>query len=231
VIWLKNRTSTVAVVSKTPFEAVTGKKPNLAKLPEWGCVAWVHTKKNLKLDGRATEGHWVGFDEQSKGHRIFWPGKRSVTVEHSVVFTEPLVSVGELEGEDSVGHSTVKPASTATEADSRQDDEPSTPPQMPSIPVPETPHIQRICKPSRYVRDLQSIGSATGFANCSAIPEGLQVPVEKSQWTDEDIEEVTLVVDVGDVKPLEPKSLTDAKRRPDWPNWERRIHEELKTLA
>ena len=93
VIWLKNRTSTVAVASKTPFEAVTGKKPNLAKLPEWGCVAWVHTKKNSKLDGRATEGRWVGFDEQSKGHRIFWPDKRSVTVEHSVVFTELLVSL------------------------------------------------------------------------------------------------------------------------------------------
>ena len=49
-------------------------------------------------------------------------------VEHSVVFTEPLGSVGKHEGEDSVGHSTVKPASTATKADSCQDDEPLTPP-------------------------------------------------------------------------------------------------------
>jgi transposase InsO family protein len=39
MIWLKNRTSTVAIALKTPFEAVTGKKPNLAKLPEWGCAA------------------------------------------------------------------------------------------------------------------------------------------------------------------------------------------------
>ena len=56
------------------------------------------------------------------------------------------------------------------------------------------------------------------------------MPVEKSQQIDKDIEEVTLVVDVGDVEPLEPKSLADAKRRPDWPNWERGIREELKTL-
>ena len=135
------------------------------------------------------------------------------------------MSVGELEGENSVGYSTVKPASTATEADSCQDDKPLTPPQMASIPVPETPRIQRICKPSQYVCDLQSIGSTTGFANHSAIPEGLQVPVGKSQQRDEDIEEVTLVVDVGDVEPLEPK-----KWQPDWPNWECRIREELKTL-
>ena len=53
VIWLKNRTSTVAVASKTPIEVVTGKKPNLAKFPEWGCVGWVHTKVNSKLDARA----------------------------------------------------------------------------------------------------------------------------------------------------------------------------------
>jgi hypothetical protein len=92
----------LAVVSKTPFEAVTEKKLNLAKLPEWGCVVWVHTKKNSKLDVQVTEGHWVGVDEQSKGHWIFQPSKQTVTVKHSVVFTELLVSVGELEGEDFV---------------------------------------------------------------------------------------------------------------------------------
>ena len=101
---------------------------------------------------------------------------------------------------------------------------------MASIPVPETPCIQRIRKPSRYVCDLQSIGFATGFANRSAIPEGLQVLVEKSQQRDEVIEEVTLVVDIGDVKPFKPKSLADVKQHPDWPNWEHKICEELKTL-
>jgi hypothetical protein len=98
----------------------------------------VQHEKNSKLDGQVNEGCWVGFDEQSKGHQNFWPGKRSVTVEHSVVFMEALVFVDELEGEDSVGHSTVKPASTATEADLHQDDKPSTPPQRASIPVPKT---------------------------------------------------------------------------------------------
>jgi hypothetical protein len=92
----------LAVVPKTPFEAVTGKKLNLDKLPEWGCVVWVHTKKNSKLDVQVTEGHWVGVGEQSKGHCIFQPSKQTVTVEHNVVFTELLVSVGELEGEDFV---------------------------------------------------------------------------------------------------------------------------------
>jgi hypothetical protein len=61
--------------------------------------------------------------------------------------------------------------------------------------------------------------------------KGLQVPMEESQRQDDDVEEeVTLVVDVGDVEPLEPKSLTDVKWCPDWPNWEHGISEEIKTL-
>lgn len=42
VVWLKNQTSTKALAGITPHEAVTGKKPNLAKLPIWGCQVWVH---------------------------------------------------------------------------------------------------------------------------------------------------------------------------------------------
>jgi hypothetical protein len=36
VVWLKNRTSTLAVASKTPNEVVTGNKTNLSKLQELG---------------------------------------------------------------------------------------------------------------------------------------------------------------------------------------------------
>jgi hypothetical protein len=37
-------------------------------------------------------------------------------------------------------------------------------------------------------------------------------------------------VDVHDAEALEPLSLAEAKRRPEWPEWERAIREELKTL-
>ena len=43
-------------------------------------------------------------------------------------------------------------------------------------------------------------------------------------------EDVTLVVDAGDIKPLEPKSLAEAKRHPEWPEWEKAMYEELKML-
>ena len=43
-------------------------------------------------------------------------------------------------------------------------------------------------------------------------------------------EDVTLVVDAGDIEPLELKSLVEVKRHPEWPKWEKAIYEELKTL-
>jgi hypothetical protein len=226
VIWLKNRTSTVAVPLKTPIEAVTGQKPDLLKLPEWGCQVWVHTKKNLKLDARAIEGRWVGFDEQSKGSRIYWPQKRSITVERSVVFAEPLAIVDELEGED--GEPSSKSSSPPNEP--AVGHSPSTPLQSATIPVPDTPRPQRIRKPSQYVQDLRGSGSATGLPNRNAMPVGLQVPVEPIHENADVEEELTLLVDAGDIEPLEPKSLAEARRQPNWPDWERAIQEELKTL-
>jgi hypothetical protein len=50
-VYLKNRTSTRVLENKTPYEALHGKKPNLANLPEWGMKVWVHDDTGSKLDG------------------------------------------------------------------------------------------------------------------------------------------------------------------------------------
>jgi hypothetical protein len=95
VIWLKNRSPTRALNGQSPFEAMKGRKPNLDRLEAWDARCWVHEKGNSKLDGRAREGRWLGFDEGSNGHRIYWESKRSASVERSVVFANP----PQLEGE------------------------------------------------------------------------------------------------------------------------------------
>lgn len=41
-------------------------------------------------------GRWLGFDEISSGHRIYWPNERKVSVERSVQFEDVLE--GELDG-------------------------------------------------------------------------------------------------------------------------------------
>ena len=39
-----------------------------------------------KLDAQAKVGRFVGYDTESKGYHVYWPGKRSVTVEQNVIF-------------------------------------------------------------------------------------------------------------------------------------------------
>ena len=87
VVWLKNRMATHALLNgKTPYKMLYGKKPNLAGLREWGTKVWVHDASGTKLDGRARIGRWIGFEEASNAHQIFWLDNRSVTVEQNIKF-------------------------------------------------------------------------------------------------------------------------------------------------
>ncbi|KAJ6628391.1 hypothetical protein B0H10DRAFT_1991195 [Mycena sp. CBHHK59/15] len=74
-VWLRNRAPTRALPNETtPFEMVTGEKPNLANLRKWGCKAWVKQAKSPKLSDKAVEGRFVGYDDESKdAYRMVTP--------------------------------------------------------------------------------------------------------------------------------------------------------------
>lgn len=87
--WLRNRTPTKALPDgRTPHEVATGKKPNLSSLIPWGTRVWVKNLDAKKLEPRVVEGHFIGYDEESKGLRIYWAGKRRVSVERDVYPTQ-----------------------------------------------------------------------------------------------------------------------------------------------
>ena len=79
--WLKNCLSMRRLETKTPYEVLYQKKPNLSNIPVWGCHIKVHDNTGLKLDMQACDRRWVGFDLDSDGHRIYWPDTRAVGVE------------------------------------------------------------------------------------------------------------------------------------------------------
>jgi Reverse transcriptase (RNA-dependent DNA polymerase) len=103
--------------------------------------------------------------------------------------------------------------------------------------------------PSRLVRDLQSGEGVTHTSGTtSSHLRGLQVCDAHQEdaeeaggvWTVEDgvpalLEdfdglEHTLAAEVADAEAMEPRTLAEAKHRPDWPLWEKAIEEELATL-
>ena len=70
-VWLKNRTSTHALNSKTPYEVMHQTKPNLTDIPEWGARVFMMKTIAGKLDQKATEACWLGYSGTSKGHHIY----------------------------------------------------------------------------------------------------------------------------------------------------------------
>ena len=94
IVWLKNRVITRALDTLTPHEQLYGTKPDLSSVPEWGQAVWVHQDSGSKLDGRAAEARWVGFDgDSTHAHRIYWQGKNRVSVERNVRFTSNTIAI------------------------------------------------------------------------------------------------------------------------------------------
>jgi hypothetical protein len=205
VVYLKNRTWTRASPNATPHEILTGKKPDLSNIHPWGARVWVHDAKGSKLDGRAKERRWVGFDEESRGHCIYWEARRSVTIKRSVTFVPTEVDVqigtapveGEREDFDEILEEVDKgnqpiplevkhPADDLDHPIMPQAKEPS-PDKIPKPPEHIQPEIvaeddtrgrgKQIWKESAYVRRIQEgDGSASGRKGSSAIPKGIQLP-------------------------------------------------------
>jgi hypothetical protein len=84
--WLKNRLPSRATPGKTPYELVNNSKPNLALAHEFGTPVYVHVTTGGKLEAKAEEATFVGVDQESKGYRIWWAGKRKVSIERNVTF-------------------------------------------------------------------------------------------------------------------------------------------------
>jgi hypothetical protein len=88
VEWLKMRSPHSALDGKTPYKMKHKKKPHLGGIHKFGAAAYVKDLKAGKLDSHAQLGRFVGYDSELKGFRIYWPNKRSVTVEWNVVFND-----------------------------------------------------------------------------------------------------------------------------------------------
>jgi transposase InsO family protein len=93
-VWLKNRTSTKAIGNVTPYERLYNEVPNLGGVPEWGQHVWVYNATGSKLDARANQARWVGYNADSThAHRIYWPSTKHTSVECNVKFVSPSITV------------------------------------------------------------------------------------------------------------------------------------------
>ncbi|PIL29342.1 hypothetical protein GSI_09393 [Ganoderma sinense ZZ0214-1] len=246
-VYLKNRTSMKALGGRTPFEAATGKVPDVSGIPEWGCQVWVHDTASGKVGVRAQPARWVGFDHQSKGHRVFWPNRGAtgtVTVERNITFSEDMpppavvdddvILEGEQEPADDKSESSAEPSEPAPVEQPVPTTPALPPPTVVDLPPaqPEPPRQPRTRPPSRKVRDILE-GKA---ADC-ALPRGVRAGAAPKVNTpkaapelEEEISGAAMAAQMADTEGLDPRSLEEARRHPEWPRWEEAMLEELRAL-
>ena len=240
-VWLKNRTSTKALNGKTPYEILTGNKPNLADLHEWGSKIWIHLPECSKLDGRAKEGRWLGFDTESKGSRVYSLETRRVSIERNIKFEDGYVLV---------------PGSVPLQKEKTADLPPANlPPREPTpIPVRQPNPLEgledvpvaegrghRVKRPSTYVQRIEAgEGTVTG-RHGEGLPRG--VPTSKvseraaiasndqdeniNDSSDEEYAMATATLGPGS----EPRNEAEARASPEWPMWREAMLEQLQRLA
>ena len=175
---------------------------------------------------------WLGIDDESKGVRIYWPDTRLVTVERNVYNNNS--SARRLEEEMEIG--LVKTTADSPEKAPVVVQNPDATPDTESeINNPETvqtePENKRARKPSQKVADLLA-GKGSWSANGSrtALAPGMQQPTDWMAGAIECEDEYALIAEISLAEALEPRSLGEAKKQPDWPLWETAIEEEMKTL-
>ncbi|KAG6530658.1 hypothetical protein ZIOFF_012901 [Zingiber officinale] len=89
-VYLLNRLPTKALGERTPFEAWMGRKPHLAHLKVFGCIAYAkNTTPHLKkLDDRSSPMVYLGVEEGCKAYRLFDPRHNKLQVSRDVIFQE-----------------------------------------------------------------------------------------------------------------------------------------------
>jgi hypothetical protein len=89
VVYILNRSPTMALNGRMSYEACHGRKPAVSHLRVFGCLAFGKELGHIgKLDDRSTPGVFIGYAEGSKAYRILDPGTQRVRTTRDVVFDE-----------------------------------------------------------------------------------------------------------------------------------------------
>src|ERR1700678_755548 len=242
-IYLKNRTFTKALNGITPYEAFYGTKPNLRGLPEFGCKVWVHTTEGSKLDGRSVEGKWVGFDEDSSGHRIYSPVKRTVSVQRSVKFDNDDIDIYLPHKEPLMGERKKSKVLEMKEKEIISKDREAQPVETDTVqgqkfdPLGE--HFEQSSQEGRPQRKrvesaaIKRLRAGEGVMSNfprerGQLPKGVQ-PGFITEVIDEDETHTMAAVTIAEMDEIEP-SYDEARMRSDWPQWRTAIDVELQNL-
>ena len=75
-------------IGKTPYEAVTGSKPNLSNMHIFGTYCFAYAQEKAKLDPRCRKGKFLGYDKHSPAYYVYFADSNTVNKIRCVRFTD-----------------------------------------------------------------------------------------------------------------------------------------------
>ncbi|KAH9745452.1 hypothetical protein KPL70_004078 [Citrus sinensis] len=89
-VYLSNRSPTRSVWGKTPQEAWSGRKPSITHLRVFRSIAHVHVpdESRAKLDDKREKFIFIGYDNNSKGYKLYNPNNGKIVISRDVIFDE-----------------------------------------------------------------------------------------------------------------------------------------------
>ena len=89
-VYVQNRTPHRVLKKKTLEEVFSGKKLEVIHLRIFGCPVYIHItkEKRTKSYPLGREGIFVGYFENTKAYRIYFPGFKKIEISMDVTFDE-----------------------------------------------------------------------------------------------------------------------------------------------
>ena len=86
--YLRDRTPTRTLKDMTPYESYYGSKPDVLHLRELGCRAFIliQSEKRQKIYSRLVEAILVGYSQNSKAYRCYYPKTGRIIISRHVFF-------------------------------------------------------------------------------------------------------------------------------------------------
>lgn len=129
-------------IKTTPYEMITGIKPNLSKLHIFGTLCYPFITGTKKLDPRCKRGYFIGYDRESPAYLVYYPETRTVMKHRLVTFTERFKNDDDDE-QDNMQPPTDEADQTATKH----------PAEDKTLPADEPRYPRRNRAPPRYLED------------------------------------------------------------------------------
>ena len=88
IVYVHNCTPHRVLDNKTPKETFSDEKPEVIHLGIFGCPVYIHIpkEKRTKLDPSGKKGIFVGYSENLKAYRIYFPGYKKIDISRDMTF-------------------------------------------------------------------------------------------------------------------------------------------------